>query len=97
MSLLKQQGEKIMEYELWIMTDGPAKAEAINEKQANRAIIELENDGYRVLERRLVNVPFEDVRQIEVTIRKGDEIKILRHFRGYTDSDPNGYWHEKRA
>tara|TARA_R110002020_G_scaffold392132_1_gene602450 strand:- start:256 stop:537 length:282 start_codon:yes stop_codon:yes gene_type:complete len=82
-------------YELWLTKGGPAKAEAINEKQANRAIIELENDGYRVLERCLVSVPFEDVRQIEVTVRKGDEIKILRHFRGYTDCTPNGYWHKK--
>ena len=82
-------------YEIWLMEGGPAKAEAIGEKEADRAIKELEADGYRVLERRLVKPFCEDVGKVEVTIRKGDEAVILRHNRGYSDRNPNGYWHEK--
>ena len=82
-------------YEIWLMEGGPARAEAIGEKEADRAIKELEDDGYRVLERRLVKPSFEDVRKVEVTVRKGDEVVILRHNRGYNDRTPNGYWHEK--
>lgn len=62
----------------WIMTEGPARAEARNKELAEASIIELENAGYKVLSREMKRGFMEEYNKMEIVVRKGDAVKILQ-------------------
>lgn len=68
-------------------------------EQSEHAIADLESQGWEVLQRKFVKVFMEDVRKVELVVRKGNHVALIRHNRSWRkdwkDAGCFGYWHEK--
>ena len=63
-------------YEMWVISGGRAARQQAELEAAHAAIVDLERKGYRVLSKELVSdVEFQ---VLEVVVRAGDELSILR-------------------
>ena len=65
-------------YMRWVINDGPRKATNEHMGLANSSLILLMNDGWRVLENRMVKTAESEIELTEVVIRKGNVIHLLR-------------------
>jgi len=77
---MKLTPEEIEEcnYEWWLMTNGPQKAEIKQYNLAKKSIKELEEKGYKILEENMVKKSFDDYKKMEIVVRKKDSVKLLQ-------------------
>lgn len=65
-------------YELWVISGGRASRQQAELEAAHASIVDLENKGYLVLSKELRCDASDEFPVLEVVIRKGDELSILR-------------------
>lgn len=66
-------------YELWLIQGGPEKEQVKQQVAARLAIAEIETKtSWRVLSEDMVREAFTDYAVLEVVVRKGDQIRLLR-------------------
>ena len=87
-----QQEIEDAKYEIWLESDGPAKAEAKHSKLAYQARDALLADGWKVLTN--ADVRAFEFQVVELVIRRGDDVRIVIWHPGneewFTSNGPGG-------
>lgn len=85
-----------IEYELWLMNDGPRKATEKHLKFAEESIVgELTENGWEVLHKELIKEFMMDTKVLELVVRRRGEIKTLRwkpFNKGWMEKYESGGW-----
>ena len=79
MSKITQQEREDARHEMWVVSGGRDIAERHNITLADASIaVELADAGWRVLERELIDDHWNEIRLVQVVVRRGDTIRMLK-------------------